>query len=376
MTINETRELFPHIKEGKIYFNHASTGPFSTRVLSVLDKQIKEKTIGEIDGYENFVTTTEETKSLLGSMINCVPDNIAFTDNTSNSINILAQGLTWNDGDEIILNDLEFPANVYPFLNLKDKGVNVKIVSSKDGIIEAEKLMEAVTEKTKLISVSYVQFLTGYRIDLEKLGAFCEEKNILLCVDAIQGLGAIKLDVQKCKINFLACGTQKWLLGIMGLSFIYVDDNLLQKIKPVYAGWLSVENAWNLLDYNLTYRPNAERFQPGTLNAFGIYILNASLNIFHEFGLNEVEKSVLSNSTYFIKILADLGFEPILKDVNKDNIAGIVSFKHQKANQIFKTLKDKDIHCAVREGMVRFAPHFYNTKDDIDVVADHLKNLK
>lgn len=375
MTISEARELFPHIKEGKIYFNHASTGPFSTKVLSVLDKQIKEKTIGEIDGYENFVSTTAETKALLGSMINCPPDNIAFTDNTTNSINILARGLTWKEGDEIILNDLEFPANVYPFLNLKEKGVNIKFVPSNNGIVETEKLIEAVTEKTKLISVSFVQFLTGYRIDLEKLGQFCEEKNILLCVDAIQGLGAIKLDVQKCKINFLACGTQKWLLGMMGLSFIYVDDNLLKNIKPAYAGWLSVENAWDLLNYNLTYRPNAERFQPGTLNAFGIYVLNTSLKIFRDAGLTEVENAVISNSTYFINRLVELGLEPILRDVQKNNIAGIVSFRHQKANQIFKLLMDNDIHCAVREGMVRFAPHFYNTKDDIDIVINHLRDI-
>ena len=181
MTITEARSLFPHIKEGKIYFNHASTGTFSTRVLKVLEDQIKEKTTGEIDGYEDFVKTAAETKSSLGKMINCSANNIAFTDNTTNGLNILAQGLKWNEGDEIILNDLEFPANVYPFLNLKEKGVNIKIVKSENGIIAAEKIMEAVTEKTKLISVSLVQFLTGYRIDIEAIGKFCEEKNPPLC---------------------------------------------------------------------------------------------------------------------------------------------------------------------------------------------------
>jgi selenocysteine lyase/cysteine desulfurase len=376
MTITEARNLFPHIKEGKIYFNHASTGPFSTRVLKVLEHQIKEKTTGEIDGYENFIKTAAETKSFLGKLINCPADNIAFTDNTTNGLNILAQGLNWNDGDEIILNDLEFPANVYPFVNLKEKGVNVKIVKSENGIIAADKIMEAVTEKTKLISVSLVQFLTGYRIDIETLGKFCEEKNIIFCIDAIQGLGAVQLDVKKHRVNFLSCGSQKWLLGIMGLGFIYVDDKLMQNIHPAYAGWLSVENAWDLLEYELKFRPNAERFQPGTLNAFGIYVLNESLKIFFEVGLKLIENAVLNNSIYFINKLDELNFNPILKGLEGKNIAGIISFKHDRANQIFETLKNKNIHCAVREGMVRFSPHFYNVKDEIDTVVSQLKAFK
>jgi len=376
MTITEARNLFPHIKEGKIYFNHASTGTFSTRVLKVLEDQIKEKTTGEIDGYEDFVKTAAETKSSLGKMINCSANNIAFTDNTTNGLNILAQGLKWNEGDEIILNDLEFPANVYPFLNLKEKGVNIKIVKSENGIIAAEKIMEAVTEKTKLISVSLVQFLTGYRIDIEAIGKFCEEKNIIFCIDAIQGLGAVQLDVEKCRINFLSCGSQKWLLGLMGLGFIYVDDKLMQNIRPAYAGWLSVENAWDLLEYELKFRPNAERFQPGTLNAFGIYVLNESLKMFFEIGLKLIENAVLNNSIYCINKLDELNFKPILKGLEEKNIAGIISFKHDRANQIFETLKNKNIHCAVREGMVRFSPHFYNVKDEIDTVVSQLKAFK
>jgi len=376
MTITEARSLFPHIKEGKIYFNHASTGTFSTRVLKVLEDQIKEKTTGEIDGYEDFVKTAAETKSSLGKMINCSANNIAFTDNTTNGLNILAQGLKWNEGDEIILNDLEFPANVYPFLNLKEKGVNIKIVKSENGIIAAEKIMEAVTEKTKLISVSLVQFLTGYRIDIEAIGKFCEEKNIIFCIDAIQGLGAVQLDVKKCRVNFLSCGSQKWLLGIMGLGFIYVDDKLMQNIHPAYAGWLSVENAWDLLEYELKFRPNAERFQPGTLNAFGIYVLNESLKIFFEVGLKLIENAVLNNSIYFINKLDELNFNPILKGLEGKNMAGIISFKNNEANQICETLKNKNIHCAVREGMVRFSPHFYNVKDEIDTVVSQLKAFK
>jgi cysteine desulfurase / selenocysteine lyase len=141
------------------------------------------------------MSTIDETKRLLGNYINCEPARIAFMDNTSNGINVIANSLEWNKGDRIILNDAEFPANVYPFLNLKKRGVEVDFVRSKDGIASAEDIIETITDATRLISISYVQFLSGYRADIKKLGEVCRKKDILLCVDAIQGLGAVRLSV-------------------------------------------------------------------------------------------------------------------------------------------------------------------------------------
>ena len=242
----------------------------------------------------------EETKELLAEMIHCNVDRIAFIDNTSNGLNILAQSINWNKGNRILLNDIEFPANVYPFLNLKRFGVEVDFVKSENGIVTADQIIQSITPQTKLVSISYVQFLSGYKVDLEKIGNHCRANNIIFCVDGIQGIGAVQIDVTKCKIDFLSCGTQKWLLGLQGLAFIFVDSELQKKMVPANVGWLSVENAWNLLDYKVDLKTSANVFQGGTLNSFGIYAFNTSLKLFKDFGLEKVEKEVLTNTKYFI----------------------------------------------------------------------------
>ena len=343
MELNELREFFPHLKTDKIYFNHASTGPMSIRVKENLLRLIENRTGEKIDDYKEFMSISEETKNDLAGMINCHPSRIAFIDNTSNGINILAQGIRFREGDGILLNDIEFPANVYPFLNLQKNGIEIDFIKSQNGIVSADDIINSVRENTKLISISYVQFLSGYKVNLEKLGKFCKEEGIILSVDAIQGLGALGLDVQKCNIDFISCGTQKWLLGLQGFGFIYVSEELQEKLEPKYVGWLSVKNAWNLLDYNLKLRNSAERFQNGTINTFGVYALNASLKLFNEFGTGNVEKRVIENSIYFIERLSDIGCNAILQDISYENLAGIVSIAHQQSKELFEELEKRNI---------------------------------
>ncbi len=372
--ITKARSYFPYLKKGIIYFNHASTGPLSTKVKEAIDRLLLDKNEGKIDDYNELVQKVNESKQLLAKMLNTTPSRIAFTENTSSGLSILAQGIKWNKGDGIILNDVEFPSNVYPFMNLQDKGVEIDFVKSENGVVTANDIINTIKPETKLISVSYVQFLSGYRIDLEKLGTVCKEKEIILSVDAIQGLGAINIDIEKCKVNFISCGTQKWLLGMQGMGFIYISKELQDKIDASFVGWLSVENAWDLLDYNYKLKRTANRFQPGTLNTIGVYALNASLKMFDEFGFENIERQILSNSKYFIDRLIDAEFNPVLKDYNKEKLSGIISLKRDNAGDIFNYLSKKDIICAVREGYLRFAPHFYNTEKEIDKVVVELKN--
>jgi len=372
--ITKARSYFPYLKKGIIYFNHASTGPLSTKVKEAIDRLLLDKNEGKIDDYNELVQKVNESKQLLAKMLNTTPSRIAFTENTSSGLSILAQGIKWNKGDGIILNDVEFPSNVYPFMNLQDKGVEIDFVKSENGVVTANDIINTIKPETKLISVSYVQFLSGYRIDLEKLGTVCREKEIILSVDAIQGLGAINIDIEKCKVNFISCGTQKWLLGMQGMGFIYISKELQDKIDASFVGWLSVENAWDLLDYNYKLKRTANRFQPGTLNTIGVYALNTSLKMFDEFGFENIERQILNNSKYFIDRLIDAEFNPVLKDYNKEKLSGIISLKRDNAGDIFNYLSKKDIICAVREGYLRFAPHFYNTEKEIDKVVVELKN--
>jgi selenocysteine lyase/cysteine desulfurase len=372
--INKARKLFPYLQKDFVYFNHASTGPMSLRVQDSLNELLYLNSEGKIDDYKELLRRADESKQLIGKLLNTTADRIAFTSNTSSGLNILAQGIRWKKGDRIILGDVEFPANVYPFMNLKDIGVEIDFVKSENGIITAEDLIHAITPKTKLISVSYVQFLSGYRVDLENLGNTCKEKEIILSLDATQGLGALTLDIQKCNVDFISCGTQKWMLGIQGMAFIYISKELQNKLKTASVGWLSVENAWDLIDYEFTLKKTANRYQPGTLNTYGIYAINASLKMFDEFGYNNIENQVLSNSKYFIEQLADTGLTPLLINFSKKNIAGIISFRSEDAENIFHYLQTKNIVTAVREGIIRLSPHFYNTEDEIDKVVAKLKN--
>lgn len=375
MDVEQIRQQFPFCNNGIIYFNHASTAPVSLAVRETINELLKEKSETKIDDYFSFIKVYEETKNLLGELINANPDRIAFLDNTSNGLNILATGIEWQNGDRILLNDIEFPANVYPFLNLGKFGVQVDFIKSKNGIVSADDIIANVKPQTKLISVSFVQFLSGYKIDLEKLGDFCRQNSIILSVDGIQGIGALDFDVDKFKIDFLSCGTQKWLFGAQGLAFIYLTEELQHKIKPAYVGWLSVEDAWNLLNYKIKLKNTANVFQGGTLNSLGIHIFNTSLKLLKDFGFSRIEERVISNTKYLRKKLNEIGINCLIDEVEERYFSGITAFKVYNVEKLFKYLEEEKIVCSLREGFIRLSPHFYNTFDDIDVVIKSIKEF-
>jgi selenocysteine lyase/cysteine desulfurase len=227
-----------------------------------------------------------------------------------------------------------------------------------------------------LISISLVQFLTGYRADVKTLGDFCRERNIIFSVDGIQGAGVVQIDVKDCNIDFFAGGSQKWLMGLQGLSYFYISQNLLNKLEQKFVGWTSVKNAWSLLEYDLSLLDSADRFQNGTNSRIGIIALDASLSLFEEIGYSNIEAQILNNSQYLMNRLEEIGFELVLKDVQKKNLAGIVTFKHKDADKIFNELKQRNIIVSLREGMIRISPHFYINKEELDFLIVALNSLK
>jgi selenocysteine lyase/cysteine desulfurase len=368
MTIPEIRSLFPYLGTGAIYFNHAAVSPLSTPVVAAMQEHLAIRSTGSIDDYNKILRTFATARARTAELINAESDRIAFAENTSTGLNILAQGLQWKQGDEIILNSIEFPSNVYPFLNLKSQGVNIEFVKAHDGIVSSEDIIAAVTPRTKLISISFVQFLTGYRADMQMLGEYCRAHNIIFCVDAIQGLGALQLDVKKCCIDYVSCGTQKWLMSEPGLAFLYLTSELQERLKPAFVGWLSVNNAWDLLNFNLSLKKDATALQTGTTNNIAIAAYTAALGVMGKIPAAEREQIVLDNSEYFIGKLQEAGYKPILADVDRKYLSGIVSFAHENAPAIFGNLTKANITCSLREGGIRFSPHFYNTKNEIDKV--------
>jgi len=372
-TVNEVRKLFPYLETGKIYFNHASIGPLSRLVISRLTEYLYERSTSKIKNYDTFLEADLSLREKLGKLLNCQPERITWVDNVSNGMSLLANSLEWKEGDEIILNDIEFPANVYPFLNLEKKGVKVIFVKSNNGRIETEDIKKAITPKTKLLSISYVQFLTGFRADLEEIGKLCKYNNIIFSVDVIQAAGAVNIDVKKFNINFLSGGTQKWLMALQGLSYIYIEESLQSKMIQSSVGWLSVKDAWNLLDYNLELKDDTQSFFNGSVNLTGIIAADASLGMFLDFGINNIEQLVLSNTKYLLGNLTELGINPILTGINEKHLAGIVTFPVANAEKIQAEMDENNIIFDLRGGMIRLAPHFYNTKEDLNTFLDELK---
>jgi selenocysteine lyase/cysteine desulfurase len=375
MDIRQIRDYFPFIKKGKIYFNHASSGPLPLPAAERIKEFIRDRSEDRIEDYSEFIRVMGDTKSQVAKMLNTQPSRIAFLDNTSNGLNLLAQSLDWKRGDHILLNDIEFPANVYPFLNLRRRGVEVDFVKSNRNAVSSSDIIRAIKPQTKLISVSYVQFLSGYRIDLAELGEACREKDIILSVDAIQAIPAVKLDLNETKADFISCGTQKWLLGLPGLAFVYISEGLQEKMHPAYVGWLSVKNSDRLLDYDLTLKKTASAFQSGTLNSLAVYALNSSLEILLQFGLERIYENVLNNTKYFSSELQKIGLDPVLKSYPSANSAGIITIEHPDSRKIFDELSAKDIVFSLREGMLRFSPHFYNIEEEINIFVYELKKL-
>lgn len=375
MNISEIRKSFPHIKQGKIYFNHAAIGPLSISVTNKLEEFIRQRSEGSIDVYDIFLEAQKSAKEKLGKILNVEPARVSLAENVSSALSIVAQGLKWKAGDRIILNDMEFPSNVYPFLNLKKEGVEVDFVKSTDGKILFDDIEKFVTARTKLISISLVQFVSGFRADIEMIGELCKQKGIIFCIDGIQGIGAINTDIKKYNADFIAGGSQKWLMGLQGASFFYISKSLQDKITPKIVGWTSVAKPWELLNYDLTFREGADRFQNGTMNAIGVYAMNETLNLFESVGMENIEEHVLSNSEYFINELINIGVKPILAGAERKNLSGIVTFSHQKAELVFDELKQRNIVCAMREGKIRLSPHFYNTKEEIEFVVSELRQI-
>ncbi len=375
MNVKKIREKFPYLQTGKIYFDHAAVSPLPKPVVESIDKYLFERSVSQVNNYHAGLSKVDELKAQLAKLINVSPDRIAFTKSVTDGMNILAQGLKWNHGDRIILNDIEFPANVYPFLNLNKQGVEIDFVKSHNGIVSLEDIESLITPKTKLISISFVQFLSGYRADLESIGKLCKEKNIIFCVDGIQGLGALQLDFKKYNIDFLSGGSHKWLMALMGLGFIALTEELQEKIDPKAVGWISVENEWDLLDYKLELKQTAERFQTGTYSFIGVNALSEALKFFEEIGYNEIEKRILFNTEYFRNRLNEIGIEPLLGNINSSYFSGIVTFPVNNAEEIINRLREKNIIGSMREGKIRFSPHFYNTEDEIDTVISELRKL-
>lgn len=369
------RKQFPFTKN-IIYFNHAAFGPIPEQSLKftldfyhTLTHRVDQSTD------QHSFELLDKIRDTIASMINCSPDEVALTTNTSYGFNIVANGLEFKSGDEIILSDVEFPANVYPWLNLKRKGVKIKFIRNENNFFSFENLLKVLNKKTKLLSLSFVQFFNGYKNDLEQIGKICQDNRMIFVVDGIQGIGASDLDVKKCNIDFLSCGAQKWLLSAPGTGFFYCSKDVLDKIRPAFFGWLGVD--WkvkftDLLRYNLKPFSSARRFEIGSYSYPNLRTFYASLNLLKKIGIANIEKQnqalldrlidYLQNSTYQIK-----------SSLEPRHRSSILSFSAKNGQKLWQKLTKNKIIVSYREGLIRVSPHFYNSFEEIDRLIAILK---
>jgi cysteine desulfurase/selenocysteine lyase len=373
MELSSYRKLFP-VTQTAIYLNHAAISPYSTRVSEALKQQITKRTDEPADVYPVFLEENRKLKENFATIINARPENIAIIPNTSTGLNWLANGLEWQGGDRILLVEREFPSNIYPFLNLIRKGVQIDYVTPKNGGIGRAEVAEKIVKKTKIFSVSYVQFLNGFRIDAAGIGKLCGSHDIIFSVDGIQGVGAVSLDVQDAGIAFLSNGGHKWLMGPLGCGFMYVSPQLMEKLYPVFAGWLSVKNSWDFFNYQLEFLDDAARFEPGTQNFLGITGARAATDLLIEVGIPRIEAHLLDMGNYLTGAMKDMGFNYTGSSENKQR-AGIYSFSHPRSKEIFDALTVNHIFVSLREGDIRVSPHFYNTREELEELVRTIKKV-
>ncbi len=367
----KARSLFPHTKTGKIYLNHASSAPMSMPVIEAFNTHLHERSVGMIDTYLAYdVAKIEECRARVQKLIHAESaDRIALLTNTSDPLNIIASGLPWKAGDRVLLHEAEFPANVWPYLNLRRHGVEIDVMAQEKGHPTLQLIADSITPGTRLLALSAVQFLTGYKADLEAIGSLCRERNIIFAVDGIQAVGAVRVDVQKMKIDLLAAGCQKWQLGPQGTSWLYLTEELQSRIHPAHVGWLSVAEPWNFFDYKQGLAPTARRFEGGTKNIPGIWGMEAALRIFHEFGTEPIEQHILSLAQMLISGLSAIERVTVITPAESIQHAGIVTIELPPAvdgQDVFEKLTGKQVTISLREGKLRYSPHFYNSEAEIE----------
>ncbi len=362
---------FPWAERGdSIYLNNGSTGPLPRRTVEALADFNDRRAAPYLITDEVQFGTLRRSRELCARFVGARPADIALMVNTSYGLNFAARALPLEPGDVVIASDREFPANVYPWMALQKKGVSLELIPCVDELPDEDALLRALDRpKVKLLTVSWVSFATGYRMDLSRIGAACRERGIFFVVDAIQGLGALTLDLSRVHVDVLACGAQKWLLSPWGTGFVYVRPELVQRLEPHDVGWLSTrasENLSSLVDYDPTYLPDARRFEVITLPFQDFSGMNASLELMFELGLAAIERHVTDLATHIVDWARARPHVALVTPAAAEHRAGIVTVRPRDAAAAAAKLTQAGIAFSLREGGIRLSPHCFNTRDEVD----------
>jgi cysteine desulfurase / selenocysteine lyase len=360
------RDEFP-VTQNLIYLNHAAVAPLPRRTALAMQALAQDALDFGSLHYDRWLDTYEAVRVAAAQLIGAQRNEIALVKNTSEGISMVAQGLDWHPGDRIVAFREEFPSNYYPWLRLESRRCSIDWLSIHDPL---EKIELACTG-AKLLAISFVQYLSGFRADLNAIGEICRRHHCFFFVDAIQGLGAFPLNVETAHIDALAADGHKWLLGPEGFGILYVRKSRQDSIFPEEFGWTNVAGYNDYSSRDMTLRQDAGRYECGTLNTIGCYGLRASLELLLEAGTERISSAVGELTDQLVRGAIKKGYQ-LLGDRTPENAAGIIAIQKPgiDSRKVVHDLKQRGILAAPRQGWVRMSPHFYISPEEIDRVIE------
>jgi len=371
LNLSQIRSDFP-IVNSSIYVNHAATGPISYTVQQsmIAQTELHLHKIDDAGGADSPVH--DHCRELAGKLVNVGADQIAFIQNTSDGMSLIANGIDWGPDDNVVFSEMEFPSNYLPWTNLMPKGVQVRRVPAGDGKLTPDKVHRYIDQNTRIVALSHVQYYNGFRTDLAAFGELCDKSNALLVVDGTQSIGALRADVSGAGVDALVVSAHKWMLGGFGIGFMALSHRALNRLSVPNPGWLSVNEPF-AMRRKLDLLPSASRYEPGTKNSVGIFGLDARLHQIHETRMSEIERRVLALTDQLCARVTAKGYT-LTCSRHQSEKSGIVTFCHDEISSeaVLARLEAENVSASVRNGSVRISPHYYNSEDEIDLICDVL----
>jgi selenocysteine lyase/cysteine desulfurase len=359
------------------YLDHAAVAPISQPAATAIGAWLEHAAQEGDTAWPDWSRQVAETRRAAATLIGANEDEIALVANTTAGINFVAEGLDWRSGDNVVTLDEEFPSNLYPWMHLADRGVETRLVPTRHGRVDYDQLEDRCDERTRVISVSWVGFANGCRRDLRTIGEIASRRKSLLFVDAIQGLGAFPLDVRETPIDFLAADGHKWLLGPEGAGIAYLRRDRLPLLRATGVGWNSVVQGSDFSHIELRLRPNAARYEGGTLNMAGMMGMGASIGLLSSLGVENIAAAILEISDLACAEVQRLGAR-VISPRDGDERSGILSFEMPGADvaAVRRHLLARGVAAAYRHGRVRVSPHAYNDEADISRLIEALRTFE
>ncbi|HWY91497.1 MAG TPA: aminotransferase class V-fold PLP-dependent enzyme [Chthoniobacterales bacterium] len=367
------RAAFPICRE-RIFMAHAAVTALP-RVVADAVIRYAEESAADFKNFAALLKSIQETRAASAKLIGSSPDEIALIGPTSLGLSLFANGIDWQPGDEVVCYLDDYPANVYPWLNLRSRGVTIRLLQpAEPGAITPDLVADALTSKTRLVALASCNFLSGYRIDLDAIGQTLRKRGILFSVDAIQTLGAFPTTVEF--VDFLSADAHKWMLGPLAIGVVYVRRECFELCRPTLLGSWNVKAPGFIAQEEIEFQPTAQRYEPGAMNMLGILGMKAGIDLLLEIGIDRIANRILTIKSRLADGLQRLGFS-ILGPATGPNTSGITtvgdSARDMKA--LFEQLTSERIICSPRQDRqgrqyIRFSPHFYNTEAEVDHILD------